>query len=495
MNTADYLLQTGNDQDIALLTGRAEYTYRQLRIACARMLGEFISVEVQPGQRVGILGENSLFWVSAYLAALKLGAIAVPFPTVSTPDDFIRNQEFTRCKVMCVDNKSFRKFAKTFPEDLEIIQEDTITQERRSTREITSEDFDIHQDAAYMLTSGTTARPRAVRVTHRNIQANTDSIIEYLNLTKDERILVILPLYYCFGTSLLHTHLRVGGSLALCNTFAYPETALDMIEATQATGFAGVPSTYQTLLRNTSFPKRHLKSLRKVQQAGGKLQVVFIRELMEALPEAEIYVMYGQTEATARLSYLPPSLLNEKIGSIGKGIPGVKLSVQDEYGNPVKPGEVGEIIAEGDNISPGYYNDPEANAEKFISVNLHTGDLAKLDEDGFIYIVDRKSDFIKSLGHRVSSQEIEARILQIPEVVTAAAIGVPDDLQGEAIRVFVTLKSRAEITPEEIILYCKQHLARHMVPKDVVVVDRLPINAHGKIIKSVLRDWGEVKTS
>ena len=268
-----------------------------------------------------------------------------------------------------------------------------------------------------MLTSGTTARPRAVRVTHRNIQANTNSIIEYLALDHRERILVILPFYYCFGTSLLHTHLRVGGSLALCNTFAYPETALDMIDATHSTGFAGVPSTYQTLLRNTSFPKRGLKSLKKVQQAGGKLPVVFIQELRDALPEAQVFVMYGQTEATARLSYLSPSLLDEKMGSIGRGIPGVELRVVSEEDQLVKPGEVGEIIATGDNISPGYYKDPGATAEKFIGGSLRTGDLAKVDEEGFIYIVDRKSDFIKSLGHRVSSQEIEARILQLPEVV------------------------------------------------------------------------------
>ena len=132
-----------------------------------------------------------------------------------------------------------------------------------------------------MLTSGTTAQPRAVRITHCNIQANTNSIIQYLDLNPSDRILVVLPFYYCYGTSLLHTHLRVGGSMALCNTFAYPETALDMLASLDCTGFAGVPSTYQLLLRNTSFPSRKFPSLRKVQQAGGKLPVVFIQELRD----------------------------------------------------------------------------------------------------------------------------------------------------------------------------------------------------------------------
>ncbi|MGD9093717.1 MAG: AMP-binding protein, partial [Anaerolineales bacterium] len=488
----DYLLQYGDDQHIVFLNKREQITYHDLREACARLLGELKHYGVQPGDRVGILGDNSLFWAASYLAILKLGTVAVPFPTVSTPDDFQRKERFVQCNVMCVEQRAHRKFAGAFNEKSRLILDDVFDNQGPSIWETIQEDFDLDQDAALMLTSGTTAQPRAVRITHRNIQANTNSIIEYLDLDNRERILVVLPFYYCFGTSLLHTHLRVGGSLALCNTFAYPETALEMIESTGATGFAGVPSTYQTLLRNTSFPKRQFKTLRKVQQAGGKLPDVFIRELIEALPEVQIFVMYGQTEATARLSYLPPSLLSEKLGSIGRGIPGVSLQVVNEDGKEVSPGEVGEIAATGDNISPGYYKDPKSTVDKFIEGQLQTGDLAKVDEDGFIFIVDRKSDFIKSLGHRVSSQEVEAKILQLPEVVSAAAIGVPDELQGEAIRVFVTLQAKSSLSVKEIIEYCRKNLARHMVPKEVFVIDRLPLNAHGKVVKSRLREWEDV---
>jgi len=494
MNTADYLLQVGDDRSVALLTRQAEHTYRELRDASARLLGELISAGVQPDDRVGILATNSLFWAAAYLAVLKMGAIAVPFPTVSTPEDLQRKAQFVDCKTMFVETRLLRKFSAVFNLEYSIINDDVFVQPGPKFWPDPQPNFDIDQDAALMLTSGTTARPRAVRITHRNIQANTNSIIEYLELNADDRILVVLPFYYCFGTSLLHTHLRVGGSLALCNTFAYPETALDMIEVTHSTGLAGVPSTYQTLLRNTSFPTRNLTTLRKIQQAGGKLPIVFIQELMEALPDARIFIMYGQTEATARLSYLPPELLTTKTGSIGKGIPGVKLDVVNDDGEPVVPGEVGEIIALGENISPGYYNDPEISAEKFGAGFLKTGDLAKVDEDGFIYIVDRKSDFIKSLGHRVSSQEIEENILKLPEVISAAAIGVRDEVMGEAIRVFVTLQSSSHISPDDIINYCRQKMARHMVPKEVIILDRLPMNAHGKVVKSKLRDWAPVET-
>jgi len=277
--------------------------------------------------------------------------------------------------------------------------------------------------------------------------------------------------------------------MVLCNSFAFPETALDMLQKTNSTGFAGVPSTYQLLLRNTSFPKRELPSLRKVQQAGGKLPVVFIKELIAAIPQARIFVMYGQTEATARLSYLSPEILGEKIGSIGKGIPGVTLRVMNEEEMDVKPGEVGEIYAWGENISPGYLGNPEESGQKFLKGGLRTGDLATIDEDGYIYIVDRKADFIKVLGHRVSSQEVEAKILELTDVIAAAAIGVPDDLLGEAIRVFVVIRKNSPMTTGQIIEHCQLHLARHMIPKDVIKLDKLPTNAHGKLMKSALRDF------
>jgi long-chain acyl-CoA synthetase len=488
MNIADYLLARVEEDRIAVITSQAQYSFKELKVATNSVVTHLNLKGVQPGDRIGLLGENSLFWVASYLAILKTGAIVVPFATVSTVEDIRAKQNFIDCNLFCIDQRSYRRFSEAFNADLPLIHDDVLRPGNVPQEPIRSYEGNPDADVAYMFTSGTTGKPRAVRVTSRNIQANTESIIEYLKLDNDQRILVVLPFFYCFGASLLHTHLRVGGSLVLCNTFAYPETALDMIEKMGCTGIAGVPSTYQTLLRNSSLPKRELKTLKKIQQAGGKLQTVFIRELMAALPEAQIYVMYGQTEATARLSYLPPELLRAKLGSIGKGIPGVRLSVLNEAGDPVKPDEVGEIMAWGENISPGYLNEPEASTGKFVSGCLHTGDLATVDNDGFIYVVDRKDDFIKCLGHRVSSQEVEAHVLQVPDIVSAAAIGIPDDVQGEAIVVYATLKKKATITTEDVMAHCRQSMARHMVPKEVIFIDSLPMNAHGKVIKAKLKE-------
>jgi len=406
MNTTDYLLQVGKDDDIVLITEDTTYTYQDLKSSTEHISNKLLEYNVQPGDRVGLLSANSLFWIASYLAIMKIGAVVVPFATVLMPDELNKMEQFVRCKALCLQKKYHSKYANSLRNDLFLVLDNTLL-DIKVTHHKPKASFpllDIEQEAALMFTSGTTSRPKAVRITHQNIQANTDSIIDYLDLTSEDRIMVVLPFFYCFGTSLLHTHLRVGGSLVVSNRFAFPEITLDLVQEYNCTGFAGVPSTYHTLLKNTTFPKRKFRTLNKIQQAGGKLQDVLIDELLGAIPDAQIYIMYGQTEATARLSYLPPNMIRKKIGSIGKGIPGVELCVLDTDGKKIKPNEEGEIIARGDNISKGYLNDPEATARKFRDGVLYTGDIATVDEDGFIYIMDRERDFIKSYGYRVSSQ-------------------------------------------------------------------------------------------
>ncbi|HOX33262.1 MAG TPA: AMP-binding protein [Spirochaetales bacterium] len=486
MNTSDYLLEDADGGRTALIEASGARTYGELRAAAARMAGELRSLGLAPGARVGLLGANSLFWAASYLAIMKLGCVAVPFSSMLKPEEMAKNAAWAGCEAVCMDRRMRRPFGSAFPPALRVVSDEAL--ELPGPAEWPSPSLSPDTgDAALMFTSGTTAKPKAVRITHDNIQANTDSIIEYLGLRADDCMLVILPFFYCFGTSLLHTHLRVGGALALCNSFTFPETALDMMEKQGCTGFAGVPSSFQLLLRISTFRARALPKLRLIQQAGGNLHQVLLKELIAAKPAARVFVMYGQTEATARLSYLPPEKLADKLGSIGRGVPGTELRVLGEDGRPVAPGQVGEIVARGRNISPGYYNDPEASAEKFPGGSLRTGDLATVDEEGYIFVVDRKDDFIKSWGYRVSSQEIESCALGLPEVVSAAAVGVPDLQAGEAIHLFVVLRPGAPLAAEDIASHCRGGLAKHMVPCKVTIVERMPLNANGKIVKTELR--------
>jgi acyl-CoA synthetase (AMP-forming)/AMP-acid ligase II len=492
-NTSDYLLAGAAPDEVALVDAGERYTYGQLRSAAGRLAAELTTLDLPSGSRVGVLGPNSFFWVAAYLATMKLNHVAVPFSDKLTPDDVRRNAAIAGCAAVFADRRVLRRFSAAFDDALAILTDEVL----RSSREPYWPDTsmaDATADAVLMFTSGTTSAPKAVRVTHDNIQANTDSIIEYLELRSDDRVLIILPFFYCYGASLLHTHLRRGGRVVLCNSFVFPEKALDLIEREECTVFAGVPSSFQLLLRASTFAQRALPSLRLIQQAGGKLPQVLIEELLAAKPMVQLFIMYGQTEATARLSYLPPDKLLEKPGSIGKGIPGVNLRVLNQHGEPVRPGERGEIYATGANICPGYYKDPEGSVAKFTPYGLRSGDLAVIDDDGYIFIVDRRDDFIKSWGHRVSSQEVEAAALRLERLVSAAAIGVPDNEAGEAITLFVTVRPGAEVMHDEVLAVCRHHLPRYMVPQSVLILDALPLTAAGKIAKPQLREMAAART-
>jgi long-chain acyl-CoA synthetase len=486
-NTSDYLLKDAPLDGTALVDAGERYTYRQLRSATGKLAAELAALDLPLGSRVGVLGPNSFFWVAAYLAVIKLNHVAVPFSDKLAPDDIRRNAGVVGCAAIFADRRVLHRFSAAFGDDLTVLTDEAL----RSTRQPhwpTTAPVDPNADAVLMFTSGTTSQPKAVRITHHNIQANTDSIITFLELRADDRVLVILPFFYCYGASLLHTHLRRGGCVVLCNSFVFPETALDLLEREECTVLAGVPSSFQLLLRASTFAQRALPSLRLIQQAGGKLPPVLIEELLAAKSEAKLFVMYGQTEATARLSYLPPEKLQEKPGSVGKGIPGVELRVLNENGEPVLPGERGEIYATGANISPGYHEDSRGSVAKFTPHGLRTGDLAVVDDDGYIFIVDRRDDFIKSWGHRISTQEVEAAALRMERLVSAAVIGVPDDEAGETVTLFVTARPGAEVTPDEVLAVCRQYLPKYMVPRSVLILDALPLNANGKIAKPQLRE-------
>lgn len=487
MNIAEHLLSRSDPSAVAVVDGVSAFNYGELRNSIVWLASEIESAGTKPGDRVGIIARNSFFWITAYLAALYSGRVAVPFSTTTTPDQVREQAAWVDARCFLVDRPQARRFGAVMA-GAQVVDDSGVLANLHSGPQIWAPtEVDPEADAVLQLTSGTTSAPKAVRVTHRNIQANTDSIVEYLGLQADDRMLVILPFSYCFGASLLHTHLQVGGSVALCHTLTFPETVIDAINTNACTGFAGVPSTYQLLLRASSLRSRRLLTLRHLQQAGGKLPLRLIDEIVAAQPHAQLFVMYGQTEATARLSYLPPNEIRRRRGSIGRGIPGVTLRVLDSTDREVAPGEVGEVVASGPSITKGYWMDPDASDEKYRGGLLRTGDLATVDDEGFLYIVDRLSDFIKSWGFRISSQEIEQAALQIPGVVAAAAVGIPDEAAGEAIALFVVGDSESP-TESDVLGTLRGSLAKHMVPRWIWFVAELPLNANGKPVKAKLRE-------
>jgi acyl-CoA synthetase (AMP-forming)/AMP-acid ligase II len=398
-----------------------------------------------------------------------------------------------RCALV---QQKYVRYAREWADDLavDLLPENTVSEMAsvpgRAPSKVEFPQVDPDEDLAVLsFTSGSTGIPKAVMVTHRNIQCNTADIVHYMHLTSEDRAMLVLPLSYCFGASILHTHLRAGGSVVVCSSFMFPEKVLGEMESQGCTGFAGVPSTYQILLRQTTLAQRRFPALRWLQQAGGKLPAPVIAELAAAVPGVKLFVMYGQTEATARLSYLEPEMLASKLGSIGRGLASTRLEVLREDGAPIEPGsgEVGEIVASGANITRGYWRSEEETARFFRNGKLHTGDLARVDRDGFLYIVDRARDFIKSMGNRISPQEVEEIISTHRDVLHAAVVGMPSELFGEAIAAFVVARANRRLDEAVLTAYCNERLPNHKVPQRVYIVDHLPMNSFGKVLKEELR--------
>ena len=499
-NVVEYLLDGKRDSQQALLTLQGSHSYGDLVAASAAVSAYLVRAGGQKGERAILVSENSFFWAVAYLGVLRAGLVAVPLPpTISQQDyDYVIGTTEARFGFLQTGFASRRRHG--FSED-RVITDPGLPQKDgavvgRSLRELRMEmtgksvNFPASHEsdlAALMFTSGSTGKPRGVMVSHSNIMANTDSIIQYLGLTEKDKVMTVLPFHYCFGTSLLHTHLRAGGVLVLDHRFMYPEAVVQHMLETECTSFAGVPSHYQILLRKTSLRNKSFPHLRYVQQAGGHLAPVFLRELRDALPRTRIFVMYGQTEATARISYLPPEYLDVKLGSVGKAIPGVKIFLLRENGHQAAVGETGEIVVEGENVAHGYWRDPEGTAGTFRGRKLYTGDQAIVDPDGFLYIVGRRGDFLKCGGKRISCTKLEQQLLEFDELLEAAVIGVPDEVMGEAVKAFVVPRRTCDRVEERLRKFCKERFPFELVPQEIVVLDALPKNPAGKVTKEQLR--------
>ncbi len=349
---------------------------------------------------------------------------------------------------------------------------------------------DATDPALLVYTSGSTGKPRGVVQTHANLDANTRAIVEYLQLGPGDRALSILPLFYCYGKSILHTHLLVGGSVFFDHRFLYPRTVMEAIGEERCTGFAGVPLTFELLRQKVDLGTVPRSTLRYVTQAGGGMHPDTIRWARRAFAPARLFVMYGQSEATARLSYLPPELAEAKEGSVGRGLSNLELRVVDANGTELPPGEVGELVARGPSVTPGYFLDPEGTAEILRDGWLWTGDLARRDEDGFVYIAGRSRELLKLGGHRVSPQEIEQVLARHPAVAEVAVVGAPDPIGGEAAVAFVVTRDGPPPAEEELRRFCRRCLAHYKVPREVHLLPALPHTSSGQVARAELRTGG-----
>ncbi|HPG41398.1 MAG TPA: class I adenylate-forming enzyme family protein [bacterium] len=464
-------------------------------------------IGIRRGERVAILYENCFNYIIAYYAILKAGGVTVALNTETTTDSLayllydsgaraiITNARFSKYVVPAIKRTPDVKHVIISQDDLseyelighcsQVRLNDIYNSGNPEHPAVRCIDIDL---ASIVYTSGSTGKPKGVTLTHLNIVTNTRSIVSYLQLTPQDRIMVVLPFYYIYGKSLLNTHFFVGGSVVIDNMFAYPNVVLKNIIKTEATGFSGVPSTFSILLNSSNVRKLKFASLRYITQAGGAMAPTLQQEVAAVFAPAKLFIMYGATEASARLSYMDPEALPRKWGSIGKAIPNVDLFVADDRGNELPTGEIGEIVGRGANLMVGYWNDPLETAQVLRNGLYYTGDLGRMDEEGYLYVVGRKKDMIKVGGERVSAKEVEEVILEIDKVHEVAVIGVDDATLGEAIKAFIVPRADAILSSEEVMVYLRGRLPHYKNPKYIEICTALPKNESGKILKAVLRE-------
>ena len=486
----------------ALIHDDGKYTYSEIE-DLANSLARTLSVcGVKQGDRVIIILHNSLEYIVSYYAAMKCGGVAVPLSSDIKGNGLksILAELRAAAVIMSSKNEGLIEDADLSNAGLKaLIVKTPDKTDLNSAGEVISWDDAVKGDnsalnipveadslASIIYTSGSTGVPKGVMLTHENIAANTESICTYLQLSETDRQMVVLPFFYVMGKSLLNTHFAAGASVVLNNRFAYTASVLKQMEEESVTGFSGVPSTYAYLLHRSPLRnyRERFHSLRYCSQAGGHMPRQIKEKLRRALPEhTDIYIMYGATEASARLTYLPPSRFAEKIESIGVAIPGVTMRVVDANGTELPVGETGELAGSGSNIMQGYWMDEELSRKVLSHNGYHTGDLGYIDKDGFFYLVGRKDSMIKSGGHRINPQEVEDALIATGLLVEAAVVGVPDDMLGYRLAAFA-VAINDETSEAEVLAECSLLLPKYKVPSELRLIKSLPKKSSGKIDKA-----------
>jgi acyl-CoA synthetase (AMP-forming)/AMP-acid ligase II len=479
---------------VALRRQRATWTYDDLVRGAAAAAVRLRAARLEPGDRVALLFRNCPEYVAFFYGALSARLAVMPL-NVQERAGVLAVQVAhggARLVVGDPDHPEWAALKSALPAnvvtlDVTAVDDDasvaTFMQAVGAApgQELPSPAVGRNDMAVLLYTSGTTGRPKGVMLSHGNLVANNVTIIDYLQLGPNDVGLTVMPFHFSYGNSVLHTHLGAGATLLLEDNLAYPRVVMQRLQNERVTGFSGVPSTFAILMSRVRIEDFDLSTMRYLTQAGGAMTRAAIQRMRQLVPSARFFVMYGQTEATARLSYLPPERLDEKLGSIGKALDGIDIEVRGLQGEVLPPGQTGELCARGPNIMLGYWRDEEATREAVVDGWLHTGDLAHTDEDGFLYIDGRVVEMIKVGSFRVSPLEVEEVLATLPGIAEMAVASMTDELLGQAVKAVLVLREGASLDERQVKAHCRARLAAYKVPKVVEFARELPRTSSGKI--------------
>ena len=469
---------------------------------------------VEKGDHVALLLGNTPHYLISLYATMRLGATAIPINPIYTPDEIsyiLQNSDAKAVIALDMLLPLIEKVAGAFPNVLTyVICETTPEVEGKiaalpegvrkkmkpftqlinaSSPDVVPVDISPDDNAIILYTSGTTGRPKGAILTHENLFSNARDTADYLGFSDSDKVVATLPVFHVFAlTVVVNAPLLKGATILLVPRFT-PQDVFDIVKNHQATVFAGVPTMYNFLYQSQANVE-DFSTIRLAISGGSSLPVALLHNFEDRF-NVRVSEGYGLSEASP-VTLFNPLDRERKAGSIGTSIRNVENRIVNELGEDVQVGEVGELIVRGPNVMKGYYKMPEETAATIRDGWLYTGDLARIDEDGYFYIVDRKKDLVIVGGFNVYPREVEEVLFAHPGVVEAAVIGMPDANFGESIHAYVVVKEES-IDAENLSAYCAEHLAKYKVPRNFEFLTELPKNTTGKILRRSLKDLALTK--
>jgi long-chain acyl-CoA synthetase len=498
------------DHTATVFEGRRQ-TWREVGARTRALARALQNCGVTRGERVAIYQLNGSQFLETVFACLEIGAVVVPLNTRLADDELVFIINDAECAALVTDEilqhnvagfrarlRGIRHYIAPGAADGFSDYETLIAQHATEDQGwLRAENHDAEDDLIGLFyTSGTTGLPKGVMLSHRNLWMNAMHSLVARSGEPDPVFLHAAPMFHLADFPAIINVTLLGGAHAMLRKFEV-SAVLELIEGARVTSTLFVPTMLNFVINHPDFGRYDLGSLKRIGYGASPMPVELLRRAMQLLPAVEFSQGYGQSESSPLLTVLPvedhitdgPEHIVRRLASCGRPVIGVEVEVVNEQGEPVRPGEVGEVIARGPNVMLGYWKRPEETAQTLRDGWLHTGDMAMVDDAGYIFLVDRKKDMIISGGENVYSSEVENVIYTHPAIHEAAVIGVPDGKWGEAVKAIVTLKPGHNLTGQELIAYCAARLADYKTPKSVEIrASELPKSGTGKILKKELRE-------
>ena len=490
MRVENFLRQSAQrfPQKTVLIAGTVRLSYAEFDAKTDALAAALQRLGVKRNDRVLVFMDNAAEAALSIFAVLKAGATFSPINASTKADKLAYIVDNCRPTAILTQKKLAAVTATALGDvDVAVLVANTAEWDAAlAETPWTAPNRGIDTDLAMLIyTSGSTGRPKGVMMTHRNIDAASESITTYLENTADDIILNVAPLAFDYGLYQLLMAVRMGATLVLEKSFAFPAAIFETMRREKVTGFPLVPTMAAMILQMRDLEPGALPDLRYITNTAAALPEEHIQRLRAIFPGATLYSMYGLTECK-RCTYLPPAQLDTRAGSVGIAIPNTEAYVADDAGEPVANGVIGELVIRGPHVMQGYWENPKATAERLRPGRnawervLFTGDLFYADAEGFLYFVGRKDDIIKTRGEKVAPKEVETALYAHPGIAEAVVVGVPDPVLGQAVKAIVVLADPA-LTEGEIVRHCAKLLEDFMVPKSVEFRTDLPKTDTGKV--------------